>query len=169
MRSVNARRRYLKAHAKLAQAGRRFAYVDESGFERSVQRDYGYAPRGMRVPGFRSGNRHPRTSLIGALIDKKLRAPILFEGTCDTEVFNLWLEEQLCPVLAPGMIVVLDNATFHKSMKTKELVKKAKCDLLFLPPYSPDLMPIEKTFANLKRHRKNNENLSIAQIIKLYG
>jgi transposase len=143
-------------------------YVDESGFERTTQRDYGYALRGQRVHGFRSGNRRPRTSLIAGLINKKLTAPFLFEGTCDTDTFNIWLKQQLVPELKPGTVVVLDNATFHKSPATKEIIDNARCDLLFLPPYSPDLIPIENTFGTLKRHRKNNDHLSIDDIVRNY-
>lgn len=165
----NARRRYLKRHYKLTQQGRTFVYVDESGFEPTTQRDYGYALRGQRVHGLRSGNRRPRTSLIAGLIGKKLTAPFLFEGTCDTATFNMWLEQQLVPGLEPGMVVVLDNAAFHKSSVTKKIIENAKCNLLFLPPYSPDLMPIENSFANLKRHRKYNYQMTIDQIVGMYG
>ena len=67
------------------------------------------------------------------------------------------------------MVVVLDNAAFHKSTATKEIIQNAKCELLFLPPYSPDLMPIENTFGTLKRRRKYNCEMSIDQIVKMYG
>ncbi len=165
----NVRRDYLARHTALTQAGRTFVYVDESGFERTTQRDYGYALRGRRVPGFRSGNKRPRTSLIAGLTDKKLTAPLLFDGTCDTDTFNMWLEKLLVPELKPGSVLVLDNATFHKSAATKEIVQNAKCDILFLPPYSPDLMPIEKRFGNIKRHRKYNPDMSIDHIVNVYG
>jgi isfu1 transposase len=125
--------------------------------------------RGQRVHGFRSGNRRPRISLIAGLIGKKLTAPILFEGTCDTETFNDWLQRQLLPKLDPGAVIVLDNAAFHKSPVTQEIVRHAKCELLFLPPYSPDLMPIEKRFAHLKRYRKYKQDASIDDIVRLYG
>jgi len=91
----------------------------------------------------------------------------LFEGTCDTDTFNAWLEQMLVPELEPGTVVVLDNAAFHKSPATKEIIANAKCDLLFLPPYSPDLMPIEKKFAAIKRYRKLNSDLPIDKILKL--
>ena len=117
--------------------------------------------------GFRSGNRRPRTSLIAGLIDKKLTAPLLFDGTCDTDTFNAWLKQMLVPELEPGAVVVLDNAAFHKSSTTKEIIENAQCELLFLPPYSPDLMPIEKTFGTIKRHRKYNADMPIDRIVKM--
>ena len=89
-----------------------------------------------------------------------------FKGTCNTELFNAWIEQVLLPELKPGQVVILDNAAFHKSPKTKELIESAGCKLLFLPPYSPDLNPIETFWANLKAKIKsiidNFNNLSQA-------
>ena len=73
-----------------------------------------------------------------------------FKGTCNTEVFNTWLDKVLIPELCPGQIIIMDNASFHKSAKTRELIESAGCKLLYLPPYSPELNPIEKTWANIK-------------------
>lgn len=78
-----------------------------------------------------------------------------FKGTCNTELFNFWLKDVLVPALNHGQIIVLDNATFHKSQKTKDLIEAAGCQILFLPPYSPDLNPIEVFWANLKAKIKN--------------
>lgn len=78
-------------------------YVDESGFAPSTERQYGWAQRGEKVYGLRSGERRPRTSLIAALIEKRLAAPMLFDGTCNTSIFNQWLEEMLCPLLTKMM------------------------------------------------------------------
>ena len=73
-----------------------------------------------------------------------------FQGTCNTELFNTWLKQVLIPELKPGQVLILDNASFHKSEISRKLVEAAGCKLLFLPPYSPDLNPIEKYWANLK-------------------
>jgi transposase len=73
-----------------------------------------------------------------------------FQGTCNTEFFNAWLKQILIPELQPGKVLILDNASFHRSDTTKKLVTSAGCKILFLPPYSPDLNPIEKYWANLK-------------------
>jgi transposase len=73
-----------------------------------------------------------------------------YRGTCNTDLFNTWLKEMLVPELRPGQVIVLDNATFHKSSERKRIVEAAGCRLLFLPPYSPDLNPIEKCWANVK-------------------
>jgi transposase len=76
---------------------------------------------------------------------------MIYEGTCNTELFETWIEQVLVQELTPGKVIIMDNATFHKSAKTKKLIEQAGCELLFLPPYSPDLNPIEKFWAYLKQ------------------
>ena len=134
----------------------------------AVTRRYAYAPRGQRVPGLISGHRRPRTSLIAARDGSTFAAPVLFEGTCNTPFFNTWLEQQLCPLLHAQQVVVMDNAPFHKSAKTKALIHATGATLLFLPPYSPDFNPIEHDFATLKRLREYNEHASLDSIVKTY-
>jgi transposase len=107
--------------------------------------------------------------LIGALLKGRLIAPMLFEGTCNTKTFNAWLNTFLAPHLRKGMTVILDNATFHKSAKTREILTKADCRVLFLPPYSPHLNPIEKTWATLERYRKYHAHLTLDQLVRSVG
>ncbi len=116
----------------------------------------------------RSGNRRPRTSLIAARIGTHFDAPMLFEGTTNTAIFNAWLEQELCPKLHHNQVVVMDNAAFHKSAKTRELIENTGATLLFLPPYSPDLNPIECDFAAIKKRRKYNNQLPLEKIINVY-
>ncbi len=101
-----------------------------------------------------SGKRYARESFIAGLLGKKIVAPLCYQGTCDTNLFNFWLETFLLPALGPGHIIIMDNAAFHKSEKTKKIIADAQCTLLFLPPYSPDLNPIEQFWANLKANIK---------------
>ena len=145
------RKKYLRRHWRATQQKMPLVYLDETGFAPSVCRLHGWAPKGCKVRGLQSGQQRPRTSLIGGYCDHKLLAPMLFEGTCNTEVCNQWLEHMLLPDLVCGSVIVLDNATFHKSARTRQLVEQCGCQLLFLAPYSPDLNPIEKLWANLKR------------------
>lgn len=105
----------------------------------------------MKIHDTVCGMRFVRENFIAAKVEKRVVAPMCYQGNCDTEMFNFWLENFLIPELKPGQIVIMDNAAFHKSEKTKNLIKNAKCELLFLPPYSPELNPIEKFWANLKR------------------
>lgn len=73
-----------------------------------------------------------------------------FKGTCNTQLFEIWIQKILIPELKKGQIVIMDNATFHKSERTKNLIEEAGCQLLFLPPYSPDLNPIEQFWSWFK-------------------
>ena len=114
-------------------------YLDESGINRYIYREYGRCLREEKILGEISGNRFARESIISALSKGKFLSPMYFQGTCNTELFNTWLKQ----------VLILDNASFHRSEKSKKLVEAAGSQLLFLPPYSPDLNPIEKYWANL--------------------
>ena len=96
------------------------------------------------------------------------RSPVLFEGSCDAIAFNAWLSEMLCPLLNESHVVIMDNASFHKGSQTAALIRDCGASLLFLPPYAPELNPIEKDFANIKRIRQYNAETSIDGIIKVY-
>lgn len=106
--------------------------------------------------------------MIAAHMDGRLKEPLLFEGTCDTVVFNAWLKTRRCPRLTGEHLVIMDNAAFHTSPETVHLIEKTGATLLFLPPYSPALNPIEHDFAALKNHREYHETAAIDQIVKTY-
>lgn len=129
-------------------------YIDESGIDKFISREYGWALAGHKVIGETSGKRYARESFIAGLNEGQLIAPFCYQGTCDTTLFNFWLANFLLPQLTPGHILVMDNATFHKSETTRQLINNAECQLLFLPPYSPDMNPIEKYWANIKNKIK---------------
>lgn len=88
--------------------------------------------------------------MIGGWMNKKFIAPFTFQGGCNSTVLNIWLEQILLPEIPKGTTIVMDNAAFHKSQKTKEIIEKAGCYLLFLPTYSPDLNPIEHCWHTVK-------------------
>src|SRR5512135_2994666 len=111
-RSLLRRRRFLRLRERWFRRGKRPVYIDECGFEPSVTRRYGYALKGQRVYGLTGGKRRPRTSLLAARIDEHIQEPFLFEGSCDTDVFNFWLKTMLCPRLNGDHLVIMDNATF---------------------------------------------------------
>ncbi len=97
-----------------------------------------------------SGKRYARESFIAGQIQNQIIAPFCYTGTCDRNLFNFWLVNFLLPALGSGYTLIMDNAAFHKSEITKILIEDAGCQLLFLPPYSPDFNPIEKFWANFK-------------------
>ena len=98
---------------------------------------------------FRRGPKK-RISIIGALNERKVKAPCAFHGYCNSELFEAYVENILVPTLKPGQTVILDNASFHKSVKIRKLIENMGCNVLFLPPYSPDLNPIEHYWNTLK-------------------
>jgi transposase len=101
--------------------------------------------------GKKSGKYYERTNIIAGLVNNKPIAPMVFNGSCDKNLFESWVEQFLIKELKFGQVVIMDNAAFHKSEKTKQLIESVGCKLIFLPPYSPDLNPIEKFWANMKR------------------
>lgn len=116
-----------------------------------MHREHARAFRGEKVIGEVSGRRFARQSIVAAKRGKKILAPFGYPGTCNTKLFNFWVETILLPELKKGQTIIMDNAAIHKSTKTRELIENAGCKLLFLPPYSPDLNPIEHTWAHLKQ------------------
>ena len=118
-------------------------YIDESGFSETDFRRYAYAPKGIRVEAKVPSHRYKTTTLIAARFQECFTAPVLFEGSCDAVAFNTWLSEMLCPLL-DDRHVIMDNASFHKGSETEALIRGSGASLLFLPPYSPELNPIER-------------------------
>jgi transposase len=131
-------------------------YLDECGVDHRLYREYGRSPRGERIYQEVCGRRRERTSIIAASRQNKLVAPLVFQGSCNTEVVDVYFAEVLLPALPPGSVIVLDNARFHQSPTTQKLAEQAGCRLLFLPPYSPDLNPIEHLCAALKTRLRQN-------------
>ena len=133
----------------------KLVYIDESGIELTICKDKGWSAKGLPIHAKRSGKYYERTNIIAGLVNNKSISPMVFNGSCNTEVFNSWVENFLIKELIPGQFVVMDNASFHKSQKTRELIESVGCKVIFLPPYSPDLNPIEKFWANMKRWIRN--------------
>ena len=112
--------------------------------------EYGWNEKGQRFHALKSGRREGRVNIIAALCNQNLIAPFTVEGACNRMVFETWLETCLLPTLQPGQVVVMDNATFHKGGRIQQLIQDAGCELLYLPPYSPDLNLIERCWSWLK-------------------
>ena len=125
-------------------------YIDESGIDSFISREHARSLKGHVVLGEKAGKRFARESFVAGLKNGKSIAPFCYTGTMDSQLFNFWLVNFLVPAILPGDIVIMDNAAFHKSEETRRIIQAANCELMFLPPYSPDLNPIEKFWANLK-------------------
>lgn len=127
-------------------------FLDESGFAHNRPRPQGYALKGQKCYGKHDWGSKGRTNVIGALLAEALLTVSLFLGSINTEVFTTWVTYELIPKLPPKSVVILDKAAFHKKAET--LLTEAGHTGLFLPPYSPDLNPIEKKGAQAKALRR---------------
>jgi transposase len=128
-----------------------FVFVDESSTHTSLTRLYGWAPHDHRASGSAPRNHGKNTTLVAALTPQGLQEPwLLVEEAMTTASFEWYIREQLAPRLRPGQIVVLDNLSAHKAASIRQALAARGCDVLFLPPYSPDFNPIEQAFSKLK-------------------
>lgn len=127
-------------------------YVDQAGVDDTHDYPYGYGPQGERFYALKLGHRTERISMVAGWCDRQIVAPMTSKGYCNTLLMKGWVEHMLVPVLPPGRVVVMDNASFHKSEPLRELIEQAGCELLLLPPYSPDFNKIEKFWAGLKQY-----------------
>jgi len=125
-------------------------YVDEVGIEQYLYRPYARAFRGVSVYGKISGEKYERTSIAAGKCKEQIFAPLQYSGTMDSVLFNYWFETMLLPSVKAGSVIFMDNAQFHNKRILGEMAEKVTCLVLFLPPYSPDLNPIENFWAWLK-------------------
>ena len=128
--------------------------MDESGFAVDAPRSNGYSPKGQKCYAKKNWHAKGRVNAIGAITDFKLFNVCLFETNINSDIFYAWLTEQLLPNMPNNAVIVLDNATFHKRKDMKETIEAKGHILEFLPPYSPDLNPIEKKWAQAKSIRR---------------
>lgn len=119
-----------------------------------MPRTHGYAPVGERCSGRHDWNAKGRINVIGALLKNELLNVNLIDGSIDADVFYAWISRELLPELPESSVVVMDNAAFHKRDDIREIITSWGHKLEFLPPYSPDLNPIEHKWAQAKALRK---------------
>ena len=131
-------------------------YIDESGFAQDMPRTHGYAPAGERCFGLHNWNAKGRINVVGALLKNEFLNVNLVDGSINADVFYAWISHELPPELPDNSVVVMDNAAFHKRDDIQRAITSCGHELQFLPPYSPDLNPIEHKWAQAKALRKNN-------------
>lgn len=131
-----------------------------------MPRTHGYAPVGERCYGTQDWHAKGRSNAIGALVANRLLTISLFKTNVNADIFTAWVAQDLLPKLPKNAVLVMDNASFHKRADTLEMIEKAGHTALFLPPYSPDLNPIEQKWAQAKTLRKR-VHCSIEQIFTL--
>jgi transposase len=132
-----------------------------------MPRRYGYSPVGQRCFGKLDWGAKGRTNVIGALLSGWLLTVTLLMGNVNSDVFLTWVTQDLLPKLPSQCVIVMDNASFHKRLDIQEAIRHAGHLLLFLPPYSPQLNPIEHKWAQAKAIRKQ-KHCSISDIFTRY-
>lgn len=130
-------------------------FLDEAGSNIAMTRDYARSESGERAHDKVPRNRGDVTSMLGALSLQGLTAMMTVDGGTSADVFLVFVEQVLLPTLTPGAIVVMDNAGAHKAAPVLEAFAAAEVEVRFLPPYSPELNPIELAWAKLKRLLKD--------------
>ena len=129
---------------------RRLVFIDETWVTTNMTRRYGRARRGQRLVANVPHGRWKTSTFLAALRHDKITAPCIIDGAINGETFRAYIEQFLVPTLAPGDIVIMDNLSSHKVAGVGQAIEATGAILLYLPPYSPDLNPIEQFFAKLK-------------------
>jgi transposase len=128
----------------------RLIFVDEMGTHTSLAPLYAYAPIGERAFFEVPRNRGANTTLLTSLHRGGMGPSMAVEGATTARVFETYVERLLAPALRPGQVVVMDNLGAHRPKRVRELIEARGCELLYLPPYSPDLNPIEEALSKVK-------------------
>jgi transposase len=131
---------------------RRFKFIDEAGSNLAMTRSRGHAAPGERVFDTVPQNYGENVSMLAALSVEGVSAPMTIRGAVDGLVFLEYLKQVLCPSLQAGDVVVMDNLPAHKIKMVRELIEAREAKLIYLPPYSPDLNPIEKCWSKIKTY-----------------
>ena len=127
-----------------------FVFVDECSTNTSLSPIYGWSRRGQRVRFEAPRNWGANVTLLSSMTLEGMGPSLAVEGATTKTVFETYVERVLAPALSPGQKVVMDNLSSHKGSRIRELIDARGCELLYLPPYSPDFNPIEEAFSKVK-------------------
>ncbi len=147
----------------------RFVFVDEMGSNTALSPLFAWARTGERARGSPPRNRGKNTTLLASMGVEGMGPCLAVVGSATKAVFEGYVERVLAPSLIPGRVVVMDNLAAHKGERVRELVEARGCELLFLPPYSPDLNPIEEAFSKVKGLLRKAEARSREVLIEALG
>ena len=147
----------------------RLVFVDEMGAHTSLSPIYAYSPKGQRAYCSVPRNHGPNTTLLSCMSVEGMGASLVVEGATNREVFEAYVERVLAPKLRSGQVVVMDNLTAHKGERVRELIEGRGCELLYLPPYSPDFNPIEEAFAKIKGLLRKAEARTREALVEAMG
>jgi transposase len=144
----------------------RLVFIDETGAKTNMVRLYGRAPRGRRLKACAPHGHWMTTTFVGALRCDAIAAPCVFDGPMNGACFLAYVEHFLAPTLQKGDLVVMDNLSAHKVAGVREAIERAGASLRYLPPYSPDLNPIEQAFAKFKASLRKAAARTLEDLIK---
>jgi len=150
-------------------APERLVFVDEIGANTSLSVLRAWSRRGERAHCSVPRNRGNNTTLLASMSVEGMGPSLAVEGVTDRKVFEAYIEGVLAPSLQCGQIVIMDNLTAHKGERIKELIEERSCELLYLPPYSPDLNPIEEAFSKIKGILRKAEARSREALVEAMG
>ena len=147
----------------------RVVFIDETWAKTNMTRRYGRSPLGTRLVEKAPCSRWQTTTFLGALRATGFVAPLTVDGSINGPLFRAWVEQHLVPTLRPGDIVVMDNLSSHKVVGVREAIEAAGAELRYLPPYSPDLNPIELAFSKLKKLLRDGAARTVDKLWELCG
>ena len=171
--AAGERDEFLRAAWRLLVAGKvdaeRLVFVDEMGTNVSLLPLYAWSRKGQRAFGSAPRNWGKNVTLLASITPGGLGPCLAVEGATTREVFEAYLERVLAPTLRPGQVVVMDNPSAHKGGRVTEIIEARDCQLLYLPPYSPDFNPIEQAFSKIKGLLRRAEARTRESLIEAMG
>jgi len=153
----------------MCRATHRLVFIDETGTTTKMTRLRGRARRGKRLRATAPFGHWKTETFIAGLRQDGLVAPFVIDRPMNRKIFETYIETQLAPTLAPGDVVIADNLSAHKSQIAQQAIKDRGAWMLFLPPYSPDLNPIEMAFSKLKAHLRKRATRTVQELWKAIG
>ena len=148
---------------------RRLVFIDETWAKTNMGPLRGWSPRGQRLRGQVPHGRWKTVTFLAALRHDRIDAPWVYDGPIDGNSFRVYVETVLVPTLAPGDVVILDNLGSHKGKTVRKAIRAAGAKLFLLPPYSPDLNPIEQVFAKLKHLMRKAQERTVNALWRSIG
>ena len=149
--------------------GDRFVFVDECGTNTSLCPLYAWSRRGERSYGEAPRNWGSNVTLLASMTSSGMGPCVAVEGATTKAVFEAYVQKALAPSLSSGQVVVMDNLSSHKGQRVRELIEERGCELLYLPPYSPDLNPIERAFSKLKSSLRKAQARTFSALVEAMG
>ena len=144
-------------------------FIDETWAKTNMTRTYGRAQRGTRVVEGVPFGRWETTTFVGALRTTGFIAPLTVDGPINGQIFLAWVQQHLAPTLSPGDIIVMDNLSSHKVAGVREAIESVGASVRYLPPYSPDLNPIELAFSKFKKLLRDGAERTVNSLWNLCG